>query len=95
MCTQDYVLGYFQPDLSKLANKSAWGQVIRCLYGSAVGLTRIGLTFDDHQSAFACGPGSPRTDVLGHSQPSLAGLFLAFMYTQDYVLGYSQPSLRD
>ena len=33
--------------------------------------------------------------ILGYSQPSLAGLFLAFTFTQDCVLGYSQPSLRD
>jgi hypothetical protein len=32
--------------------------------------------------------------VLGYSQPSPAGLFMALMSTQD-VLGYFQPSLRD
>jgi hypothetical protein len=45
--------------------------------------------------AFTFGSRSPRTDILGHFQPSLAGLFMAPMPTQDYVLGYSQPSLRD
>jgi hypothetical protein len=33
--------------------------------------------------------------VLGYSQPSLAGLLLALMFTQDCVLGYFQTSLRD
>ena len=37
----------------------------------------------------------PRTDVLGYSQPSLTGLVLALVPTQDCVLGYFQPSLRD
>jgi hypothetical protein len=37
----------------------------------------------------------PRTSVLGHFQPSLTGLFLGLIFTQDCVLGYSQPSLRD
>jgi hypothetical protein len=34
----------------------------------------------------------PRTDVVGYSQPSLAGLFLALVYPRTYVLGYFQPS---
>ena len=29
----------------------------------------------------------PRTSVLGHSQPSLAGLFLVLIFTQDYRPG--------
>jgi hypothetical protein len=44
---------------------------------------------------------SPRTDVLGHSQPSpfdklragSSGLIGVVDPTQDYVLGYSQPEL--
>ena len=31
--------------------------------------------------------------ILGHFQPSLAGLVLAGKYTQHCVLGYSQPVL--
>jgi len=33
--------------------------------------------------------------ILGHFQPSLAGLAILAKNTQDCVLGYSQPSLRD
>jgi hypothetical protein len=33
--------------------------------------------------------------VLGYFQPSLAGLSPALKSTQDCILGYSQPSLRD
>jgi len=49
----------------------------------------------DQLSASACGLGSPRTNVLGHSQPSLRDWSRRGMWTQDCVLGYSQPSLRD
>ena len=38
---------------------------------------------------------SPRTDILGHCQPSLAGLVSVDNPTQDYVLGYSQSSPFD
>ena len=37
----------------------------------------------------------PRTSVLGHSQSSLTGLLALLFSTQDYVLGYSQPSPFD
>jgi hypothetical protein len=33
--------------------------------------------------------------ILGYSQPSLAGLFMALKLPRTHVLGYSQPSLRD
>jgi hypothetical protein len=37
----------------------------------------------------------PSTDVLNIPQPSLRGLVLALLLTQDCILGYFQPSLRD
>jgi hypothetical protein len=98
----------------------------------------IRVRYESSPRTFAGGPSSPRTDVLGHSQPSLrdcsflsflprtaswailsrpfgtvhsshfysglrpgefsavpSGLFLLLISTQDCVLGYSQPSLRD
>jgi hypothetical protein len=47
------------------------------------------------QRAFACGPGSPRTDALGNFQSSLRDWSRWELCTQHCVLGYSQPSLRD
>jgi hypothetical protein len=39
--------------------------------------------------------GQAQDYILGHFQPSLAGLISLGMEAQDCVLGYSQPSLRD
>jgi hypothetical protein len=40
--------------------------------------------------------GQPTQDcVLGHFQPSLAGLVVCIHVPRTHVLGYSQPSLRD
>jgi enterochelin esterase-like enzyme len=61
-------------------------------FASVIGLSAAVV---DQLSAFACGLGSPRTNVLGHSQPSLRDWSRWGMCTQDCVLGYSQPSLRD
>jgi hypothetical protein len=52
---------------------------------------KIGLAFD--LSAFTCDPGSPRTDVLGHSQPSLRDFSFALSKPRTDVLGYTQPEL--
>jgi hypothetical protein len=46
-------------------------------------------------SAFVCGPNSPRTIVLGHSQSSLRDWSWSECRPRTDVLGYSQPSLRD
>jgi predicted amidohydrolase YtcJ len=43
-------------------------------------------------SAFTCGPGSPRTNVLGHSQPSLRDWSRWNCIPRTNVPGYSQPS---
>src|SRR5580704_16590342 len=53
----------------------------------AVGVKENRVGFGGCLSASACGPGLPRTSVLGHSQPSLAGLFLALKSTQDWRPG--------
>jgi hypothetical protein len=63
---------------------------------------RIGLALVDCHS-IPVWSSSPRTDVLGHSQSSpfdklragSSGLIAVVNLTQDSVLGYSQPSLRD
>src|ERR1700689_746291 len=44
----------------------------------------------DQLSAFACGLGSPRTNVLGHSQPCLRDWSRWGMCTQACVLGSCQ-----
>ena len=49
----------------------------------------------DRLSALSGGQVHPRTAVLGHSQSSLRDWSRLEQSTQDYVLGYSQPSLRD
>jgi hypothetical protein len=46
-------------------------ELTRCCCRTALASRRIRLTLNDCPSAFACGPGPPRTDVLGHFQPSL------------------------
>ena len=56
---------------------------------------RIGLALGEGRSAFACGsvhPGLTSWDIF--SRPWRDSSF-ALTVTQDYVLGYSQPSLRD
>ena len=67
---QDYVLGYFQPELSQLANKSALdsrysvdGMEARGSQGESGWLWMIA-------NSIRVRSGSPRTDVLGHSQSS-------------------------
>ena len=63
-------------------------------YGTAVVSERIGLALD-HCHSIHVWSRSPRTDVLGHSQPSLRDWSCWITPPRTDVLGYSQPSLRD
>jgi hypothetical protein len=60
-----------------------------------VGLRKNRVVLVSRLSAFACGPGSPRTDILGHAQPSLRDWSRWVSKPRTDVVGYSQPPLRD
>jgi hypothetical protein len=62
---------------------------------NSAGVKRESYGFGGRGEASASGPGSPRTDVLGHSHAVPTGLISLGMVTQHCVLGYFQPSLWD
>jgi len=86
---------FFSQSSPNKRNGRSWPIGNPLIVWSRIGLKDNRVGFDDHLSAFTCGPGSPRTDILGHSQPSLRDWSRWKCIPRTDVLGYSQPSLRD